>query len=165
MVEMLLLHICLPMLLLYQYYNLEINSCGSPSSPHVFCLNPPGAQTYTGLITRQHVQGYILIPTTLYKLTQRSVVSSEFTAHGTLISSSTVPHHGVFVNPFSAAERQSVCAQFWQRTAWLSQNYLSEVEFMYLVFIRMQVRVIVGDSGLCCCYLFGALINSLVFCF
>ena len=53
MVEMLLLHTCLPMLLLYQYYNLEINSCGSPFFASYFFLEPArGINIY--MPNRQH---------------------------------------------------------------------------------------------------------------
>ena len=39
-----------------------------------------------------------------------------------------------------------------------------QVEFMYLVFTRMLMRVTTGNLGLwCLCYVFQALINSLVF--
>ena len=41
-----------------------------------------------------------------------------------------------------------------------------QVEFMYLVFTQMPMRVTAGNLGLCClCYVFQALINSLVFLF
>ena len=43
--------------------------------------------------------------------------------------------------------------------------YLSAVEFVYLVFTRMPVRVTVGDPGPCCCVCvtsFERIINSLV---
>ena len=40
----------------------------------------------------------------------------------------------------------------WRRTLCTSGGvYVPLAEFMYLTSIRMQVRIVVGDSGLCCC--------------
>ena len=64
-------------------------------------------------------------------------------------------------------EAQSARAQSTHKQHEDQHEDIPLVEFMYLVFTHIQMRVPVGDSGLCCCtcfYVFGALIASLAFC-